>query len=191
MASATSASARRARRSSAPMTPCSSGNSPTMPVDEVGLGSRAARPRLLGARRPERAARARRPAPRSARPARAMVPSLAWKVTPFELLAARSSSGPCGPRPRRTGRRTAAPQHALVAGDDRPPPSLGLDVGDDEEVRRELAVARSRTAKYFWCVRMEVRITSGGRSRKARRSCRPGRPAIRPGRRPRPAGRRP
>ena len=55
---------------------------------------------------------------------------------------------------------------ALVAGDDRPaPPSLRLDVGDEDGSgwRDHACLARSaRSTKHFWLARMVARMTSGG-----------------------------
>ncbi len=47
------------------------------------------------------------------------------------------------------------------------PPSMASILATVRKCGASLPVAGSRTVKYFWCVRMEVRITSGGKSRKA------------------------
>ena len=96
-----------------------------------------------------------------------MVPSLAWNVTPFSFSSRssrrtlRSSS-----QKKRASFRRADSTRALPAAM-AAPPSMASMLATVMKWGARAPVLGSRTAKYFWCVRMEVRITSGGRSRKA------------------------
>ena len=95
-------------------------------------------------------------------------PELGVEGDALQLLQPVAPARPCGPRPRRSARRSGAP----TAPGRCPRRWLRRRPSPRYWRRRRSAApgppARgSRTAKYLWWVRMEVRITSGGRSRKA------------------------
>ena len=97
----------------------------------------------------------------------AMVPSLAWKVTPLSFSSQaskptlRSSSQKKRASFRRADRTRLLP--AARRRRRRRPRRWRRRGSCGRQPRR--VCRESRTAKYFWCVRIEVRTTSGGRSR--------------------------
>ena len=111
------------------MMPCSSGNSPTMPVTRSALASSAARSASdavgAGHERHQRAGQRLQPLAR-ARPA-----CRARRGTPPGRASAGGSPADLAVLvPEEPGVRQPGAQHALVAGDDRRAAVAGLDVGD-------------------------------------------------------------
>ena len=125
------------------MMPCSSGNSPTMPVTRSALQSRAACVDLRGVgARHELGDLAGELAMRSTRSA--WVPSLAWKTMSFSAGSRSSSAQLAVLVPEELGVAQPRAQHALVAVDDGLAAVARHDVGDDDEAVGELAVLRGR-----------------------------------------------
>ena len=126
---------------------------------------RRARP-CRGRRRP--AARARAPAARCAR--RAQPGCRASRGTRCASnFVSRSSSGDLrSVSQKKFASDEPRADHPLIAGDDRLPAVGRLDIGDEDEAVGELAgLARLRSTKHFWFLRMVVRITSAGIDRNA------------------------
>ncbi len=66
--------------------------------------------------------------------------------------------------PKETRVGEPRPQHPFVAGDDRLP-AIGREiVGDEQKARGRACRQERRQEKYFWCARIAVASTSGGRS---------------------------
>ena len=142
------------------MTPCSSGNSPTMPVTRSALASRAARSAWSGvgalddAFLDQPARQLRDPLDLVGDGAELLV-----EHDPLELLRLllERHLQVLLPEEARVGQPRG--EHAPVALDDRLAAVVGVDVGDADEVRRERP-SPSRMTKYFWLVRMVSSITS-------------------------------
>ena len=118
------------------MTPCSSGNSPTMPVERSALASSAART-ALAASAPGTCGAIVVDQPHHAPDLVEHAAELGVEHALGELGHARGERhlAVLVPEETRVGQPRA--QHALVAGDDRLAAIRGLHVGDDQEVRRE------------------------------------------------------
>ena len=151
------------------MTPCSSGNSPTMPVTRSALASRAARSAVIrvGALDDRLPRPASAPAWPPARPCRRRCRAFRGRRSRSSFLAC-SSSGTlrsCSQKKRASLSRAAStrrlPSTIAVAA------VIGIDVGDADECRRERRRPSSAQAKYFWLVRIVSTITSRGTSRKS------------------------
>ena len=161
------------------MTPCSSGNSPTMPVDEIGLGEPAARAALCRIGAGTCGARSFGELRRSRADLVEHVPSLAWKTRSLSF-GTRRSSVTLRSWSQKNGVGQPRAQHALVAGDDRLPPSSRASCWR----RRESAAParRRRRGRRNISGACASRCEHLGRHVHERAVDRPAaRPAIRPG----------
>ena len=96
-----------------------------------------------------------------------MVPSFAWNVTPFSF-SSRSSRRTFRSsfQKNRASLRRAVSTRALPLAISLPP-SLAAILATAMKWGARFPLAGLRTAKNRWCTRIDVRITSGGSSRKA------------------------
>ena len=136
-----------------------------MPVPRSALARRAASAARLGSAPTSGAITRARASIRSTRSY--MVPSLAWKVTPFSFSSRLSRETLRSSSQKKRASLSRADSTLALPFATSPPPSRASMLATTRKWGARPPVAGSRTAKYFWWVRMEVRITSGGRSRKA------------------------